>query len=59
MRSTDAEMVVRYNLLVSVYQAMCGYNEDIYHIYPLALNPEQMKKDIEADFSPDLSWLKI
>ena len=59
MRSTDAEMVVRYNLMVSVYNAMCGYNEDIYHAMSLAFaDPEQMKKDIEADF-PGQDWLKI
>ncbi len=59
MRSTDAEMVVRYNLMVSVYNAMCGYNEDIYHAMALAFaEPEKMKKDIEADF-PGQDWLKI
>lgn len=59
LRSTDAEMVVRYNLAFSVYEAMCGYNEDLGHARSLAFaNPEQMKEEIEADF-PGQDWMKI
>lgn len=59
LRSTDAEMVVRYNLMMSVYEAMCGHNEDIYHAKALAFaDPQQMKEDIEADF-PEEDWMKI
>lgn len=59
LRSTDAEMVVRYNLMFSVYEAMCGYNEDLGHAKKLAFaDPEQVKEEIEADF-PGQDWMKI
>ena len=58
MRSTDAEMVVRYNLMLDVFYSMCGHNEDLQHAKALAFaDPEEMKKEIEADLSGD--WMEI
>lgn len=58
LRGTDAEMVVRYNLMMDVYYSMCGHNEDLHHAKALAFaDPEQVKEEIEADYPED--WMEI
>ena len=55
----DAQMVVRYNLCLEIYEAMCGYNEDIGHARALAFAvPATVQEELEADF-PNEDWMKL
>jgi len=55
----DAQMVVRYNLCLEIYEAMCGFNEDLQHARALAFAvPATVKEELEADF-PEMNWMNI
>ena len=55
----DAEMVVRHNLCMAIYEAMCGANEDLGHARALAFAvPATVQKELEADF-PNEDWMKL